>query len=115
MSDGKQKGMILMVSESFLAEIDKAYPNLGYSDRASFVRAAVHEYLKENGVNLPMSYRAAPPRAGKSKGGRPRKAAEQVAQKEMVSSPQLVDLKTRKPKLKPVLGTGKSDEKAQAG
>jgi hypothetical protein len=73
MDSGKQKGLILMVSEAFLAEIDRAYPNLGYGDRASFVRAAVHEYLQQNGVNLPLSYKAAPPRVGKSKGGRPRK------------------------------------------
>lgn len=73
MSDGKQKGMILMVSEAFLAEIDKAYPSLGYGDRASFVRAAVHEYLSNHNIQLPLSYKAAPPRVGKAKGGRPPK------------------------------------------
>jgi hypothetical protein len=63
----------MMVSEAFLSEIDKAYPSLGYGDRASFVRAAVHEYLSQHGTKLPLSYKAAPPRVGKSKGGRPPK------------------------------------------
>jgi hypothetical protein len=109
MNEGRQKGMILMVSEAFLAEIDKAYPSLGYSDRASFVRAAVHEYLSQNNIKLPMSFRAAPPRTGKSKGGRPKK----------ISSRQIEDLKVsakpKKTKLKPVPGTGNSDENTKAG
>jgi len=63
----KQKGMILMVSEEFLAEIDAAYPSLGYSDRASFVRAAVHQYLADRGITLPLSFKAAPPRVKKKK------------------------------------------------
>lgn len=67
-----QKGLILMVQEKFLAEIDRAFPKMGYSDRASFVRAAVHKYLSDNGIKLPLEYKAAPPRV--NKGGRPPKA-----------------------------------------
>jgi hypothetical protein len=57
-----------MVDERFLEEIDAAYPKLGYSDRASFIRDAVYQLMKEGGYKLPLEYKAAPSRKGK--GGR---------------------------------------------
>ncbi len=74
-----QKGLILMVQEDFLAEIDTHFPKLGFSDRATFIRAAVHKYLADHGVSLPLEYKAAPPRIGKAKGGRPKKVAKPLA------------------------------------
>lgn len=74
-----QKGLILMVQEEFLAEIDAHFPKLGFGDRASFIRAAVHKFLADNGINLPMEYKAAPPRIGKARGGRQKKELEAVA------------------------------------
>jgi hypothetical protein len=68
-----QKGVILMMDERFIAEIDQAYPQLGFSDRATFIRDAVLKELARQGYRLPVSYKAAPPRVGKSKGGRPKK------------------------------------------
>ena len=49
----QQKAVILMMREDFLREIDEAYPKAGYADRASFIRDAVFEYLKKNGIELP--------------------------------------------------------------
>ena len=72
MKSGVQKGVILMVDERFLEEIDAAYPDLGYSDRASFIRDAVYRLMEQHGIKLPLSYKAAPSRSGK--GGRPKKA-----------------------------------------
>jgi hypothetical protein len=65
-----QKAVILMMDERFVAEIDAAYPRLGYSDRATFIRDAVLKEMKKNGYDLPIAYKAAPPRTGK--GGRSR-------------------------------------------
>jgi hypothetical protein len=62
------------MDERFVDEIDAAYPGFGFSDRASFIRDAVLKELARNGVNLPAAYRAAPPRLGDAKGGRPKKA-----------------------------------------
>jgi hypothetical protein len=61
------------MDERFVDEIDRVYPSLGYSDRASFIRDAVLKELANKGVNLPASYKAAAPRVGASRGGRPRK------------------------------------------
>ncbi len=49
----KQKAVILMVREEFLREIDDAFPKAGYSDRASFIRDAVFEFLAKHGKKLP--------------------------------------------------------------
>ena len=68
-----------MVQEGFLAQIDLHFPKMGFSDRASFIRAAVHKYLADNGIHLPMEFKAAPPRVGKAKGGRPKKVAQPLA------------------------------------
>ena len=49
----KQKAGILMVREEFWREIDEAFPKAGYSDRASFIRDAVFEFLAKHGKTLP--------------------------------------------------------------
>lgn len=67
-----QKAVLIMMDENFLAEIDAAYPRLGYSDRATFIREAILKLMAFHGYNLPVSYKAAPSRAGK--GGRPKKS-----------------------------------------
>jgi alpha-D-ribose 1-methylphosphonate 5-phosphate C-P lyase len=67
-----QKAVLVMMDEDFLAEIDAAYPTLGYGDRATFVRDAILKLMAIHGYKLPASYKAAPPRAGK--GGRPKKS-----------------------------------------
>lgn len=69
-----QKGILLMLDDQFLREIDAAFPLAGYSDRSTFIREAVIKYLAELGVHVPISYKAAPPRIGTAKGGRPKKA-----------------------------------------
>ena len=71
MGRGRQKGLIFMVDERFLAEIDAAYPKLGYGDRATFIRDAVLKEMAKHGYHLPAAFKAGPPRSGK--GGRPRK------------------------------------------
>lgn len=63
-----QKSVLLWVDENFLSEIDRAFPQLGYSDRSTFIREAVYEALEEHGIKLPAAFKAAPSRAGK--GGR---------------------------------------------
>ena len=67
----KEKGVIFMVDEKFLAQIDAAYPTLGFGDRATFIRDAVIKELTKFGYHVPAEYRAGPPRTGK--GGRPKK------------------------------------------
>ena len=67
--------ILLLMDERFVDEIDQAYPALGYSDRASFIRDAVLKELARRGIVLPESYRAGTPRTGKAKGGRTRKSA----------------------------------------
>lgn len=71
MGRGKQKGLIFMVDERFLAEIDAAYPKLGYGDRATFIRSAVMQEMARHGYVMPAEFKAGPPRSGK--GGRPPK------------------------------------------
>lgn len=66
---GKQKQVLIKMDEDFLAEIDAAFPRMGFSDRASFVRTAVYEELRRFGVKLPKQIKSAPSRAGK--GGSP--------------------------------------------
>jgi hypothetical protein len=71
MKTGRQKGLILMVSERFLEEIDAAYPKLGYDSRASFVRDAVYKELARKGVEIPAEYKVCPGTGNKR--GRPKK------------------------------------------
>lgn len=66
---GQQKQVIVKMDEDFLAEIDAAFPKLGFSDRASFIRTAIFSELQKAGVEIPQHLKAAPSRAGK--GGSP--------------------------------------------
>ena len=75
-----------MVDARFLAEIDAAYPVLGYGDRATFVRDAILQLMAKHGYRLPASYKVGPPRTGK--GGRPKTAG--------LASVQSVGKKTQK-------------------
>jgi hypothetical protein len=81
-----QRQILLLMDERFVDEIDAAYPALGYSDRASFIRDAVLKELARAGVNLPASYKAAPPRLGNAKGGRPRKEPASLTVKKAKSA-----------------------------
>lgn len=68
-----QKAVIVMLQDDFLDIIDESLPQMGFSDRSSFIREAVRQRLIRDGVPVPSSLVAAPSRAGK--GGRPRKSA----------------------------------------
>ncbi len=58
-----------MMSESFLATIDRNLAPMGFSDRSSFLREAAMEKLRRSGVPVDTSQTVAPSRTGK--GGRP--------------------------------------------
>lgn len=62
------------MDNEFLEELDRAR---GEMNRSAFVREAIWRLLKERGIDLPASIKAAPDRAGK--GGRPRKVIEMLA------------------------------------
>lgn len=64
------------MKEKFIEGIDQALEKIGYSDRSSFIRDAIAEKLRSEGINLPTELRLAPSRAGK--GGRPRHASQQA-------------------------------------
>ena len=69
-----QKAIIVMVRDEFLREIDEALPREGYSDRASFIRDAVFEFLAKKGYKLPPILKAP-----LSHGGRkPKKTEEKI-------------------------------------
>lgn len=65
----KQKGVLVMMDEDFLAEIDAALPHTGHGDRSKFIRAAVYKDLKQRGIDLPVEITSSPDRKGK--GGKP--------------------------------------------
>lgn len=64
-----QKQIPVMMKEDFVDTIDSALAQLGYTDRAKFIRDAVFEKLENSGIKLPREISLAPDRAGK--GGRP--------------------------------------------
>jgi acetate kinase len=64
-----QKGVLVMMRESFLEEIDAALPKAGFSDRSKFIRDAVYQRMKAMGFNVREEAATAPSRKGK--GGRP--------------------------------------------
>jgi len=72
-----QKAVIVMMDLNFIAAIDESLPGMGFSDRSSFIRAAVREKLGPGRVAT--SATMAPSRAGK--GGR---AATMLAREEPV-------------------------------
>jgi hypothetical protein len=64
-----QKGVLVMMRESFLEEIDAALPKAGFSDRSKFIRDAVYQRMREMGFDVDPQDSTAPSRKGK--GGRP--------------------------------------------
>jgi Arc/MetJ-type ribon-helix-helix transcriptional regulator len=68
------KQIIVMMQEDFIQDIDDNITALGFSNRAEFIRQAVHEKLAKAGVKIDAGKTTAPSRAGK--GGRPRKITE---------------------------------------
>jgi hypothetical protein len=67
-----QKLIPIPVSNDFLAAVDKAMEQLGYSNRSQFIRDAIAEKLVAAGRKIKPGLAQAPSRAGK--GGRPPKA-----------------------------------------
>ena len=64
-----QKLVNVQMSGDFIRQINAAFPIMGYSDRAKFIRDAVYEKLEREGIKVPRWMVAAPSRAGK--GGEP--------------------------------------------
>ncbi len=64
-----QKGVLVMMRESFLEEIDAALPKAGFSDRSKFIREAIYQRLRSLGFDIEPEEPTAPSRKGK--GGRP--------------------------------------------
>lgn len=64
-----QKGVLVMMRESFLKEIDAALPKAGFSDRSKFIREAIYQRLRSLGFGIDPVESTAPSRKGK--GGRP--------------------------------------------
>lgn len=64
-----QKGVLVMMRESFLEEIDAALPKAGFSDRSKFIRDAVYQRMRALGFKIAEEEPTAPSRKGK--GGRP--------------------------------------------
>lgn len=64
-------------SQEFIDCLDGAIRQLGYVSRSQFIRDAVFEKLKNQGVSMDRELALAPSRIGK--GGRPRKAAVKKA------------------------------------
>jgi hypothetical protein len=59
-----QKQLLLKVSEEFLAEVDAAFPKLGFSDRSSFIRHSILSALKAAGHVIPLAMISTPSRTG---------------------------------------------------
>ena len=58
------------MKEDFLSLLDGNLEQMGFSDRANFIREAVYEKLRANKVDVDKILSIAPSRAGK--GGRPK-------------------------------------------
>ena len=56
------------MNEKFIKAIDTALPNMGYSDRSSFIRDAIIEKLQAAGIKVSSALSLPPSRMGK--GGR---------------------------------------------
>ena len=67
-----QKLVALSMNEKFIETIDTALPNMGYSDRSSFIRAAIIEKLHAAGIKVPLRLSLVSSRM--DKGGRPRRS-----------------------------------------
>lgn len=68
-----QKLISVPMNEKFIEKIDLSLKDVGYSDRSSFIRDAIIEKLKTNGIEISTALSLAPSRPGK--GGRPPKLA----------------------------------------
>ena len=68
-----QKLISISMNEKFIEKMDSTLFKMGYSDRSSFIRAAIVEKLQAAGVKVPRVLSLAPSRVGK--GGRPARAA----------------------------------------
>jgi len=64
-----QTKVLLQLNGDFLCHIDKNLRGIGYSDRSSFIRDAIAEKLRAEGVATEAELSLVPSRAGK--GGRP--------------------------------------------
>jgi hypothetical protein len=60
-----QKPVLVMMREDFLDEINRAYPEAGYSDRSQFIRDAVYKQIEKLGIQLPLVIKTSPDRTGK--------------------------------------------------
>jgi len=81
----EQKQVLIKIGADFLAEIDAAFPKLGFGDRASFIRDAMFEELRRNGFSVPAEIKAPPSRAGK--GGTPSHKSQKVVKSKSVKVP----------------------------
>lgn len=52
----------------FLNTIDESLQKIGFEDRSKFIRSAIMEHLKREGISVPKEWMLAPSRKGK--GGR---------------------------------------------
>jgi len=66
-----QKLVAISMNEQFIEVIDVALPNMGYSDRSSFIRDAIIEKLHAARIKVSPALSLPPCRVGK--GGRPPK------------------------------------------
>lgn len=64
-----QKLISVPMNEKFIELIDAALPEMGYSDRSSFIRDAISDKIRASGIQVPPTLTLAPSRTGK--GGRP--------------------------------------------
>jgi len=63
--------MYISMNEQFIEVIGAALPNMGYSDRSSFIRNVIIEKLHMEGIEVSRTLSLARSRVGK--GGRPPK------------------------------------------
>ena len=73
-----QKQIIVTMKEDFLSIVDGNLEQMGFGDRAHFIRTAVLEKLARAGIEVAPVLSTPPSRAGK--GGRPAKKAGNVQQ-----------------------------------
>lgn len=74
-----------MMDEEFLGQIEEALPAFGFSDRSSFIRAAVVRELEKRGLDVDLSKTIAPSRSGK--GGPSKKPKTKILPKKAKSKP----------------------------
>jgi hypothetical protein len=60
-----QTQISLFMKGDFIEFVDGCLPEIGYSDRSSFIRAAIKEKLTKDGFKVPNGLDSAPYRAGK--------------------------------------------------